>query len=98
MKNYAKVLLQPKKDRSLRLFHPWVFSGAIAKVIGDPKEGEIVEVFSPDGKKISEIKTPHATNLCFGRGQFSKTLFIAGGKSIYSIETKNEGYNIPFKQ
>ena len=60
--------------------------------------GEIVEVFSPDGKKISEIKTPHATNLCFGRGQFSKTLFIAGGKSIYSIETKNEGYNIPFKQ
>ena len=60
--------------------------------------GEKVEVFSSDGKKITEIKTPQATNLCFGRGRFSKTLFIAGGKSIYTIETKKEGYNIPFKK
>ena len=60
--------------------------------------GEKVEVFSSDGKKITEIKTPQATNLCFGRGRFNKTLFIAGGKSIYTIETKKEGYNIPFKK
>jgi len=60
--------------------------------------GEKVEVFSSDVKKITEIKTPQATNLCFGRGRFSKTLFIAGGKSIYTIETKKEGYNIPFKK
>ena len=53
MKNYAKVILQPKKDRSLRLFHPWVFSGAIAKVIGDPKEGEIVEVFSNENEYMA---------------------------------------------
>ncbi len=60
--------------------------------------GEKVEVFSSDGKKITEIKTPQATNLCFGRGRFSKTLFIAGGRSIYTIETKKEGYNIPIKK
>jgi gluconolactonase len=60
--------------------------------------GEKVEVFSSDVKKITEIKIPQATNLCFGRGRFSKTLFIAGGKSIYTIETKKEGYNIPFKK
>ncbi len=60
--------------------------------------GEKVEVFSSDVIKITEIKTPQATNLCFGRGRFSKTLFIAGGKSIYTIETKKEGYNIPFKK
>jgi 23S rRNA (cytosine1962-C5)-methyltransferase len=53
MKNYAKVILQPKKDRSLRLFHPWVFSGAIAKEIGDPKEGEIVEVFSSEKEYLA---------------------------------------------
>lgn len=46
MKKYVKVILQPKKDRSLRLYHPWVFSGAIAKVEGEPAEGEIVEIFS----------------------------------------------------
>lgn len=58
--------------------------------------GDKVGIFSSDGKQILEIKT-RATNLCFGRGKFNKTLFIAGGKSIYSMETKKEGYNIPFK-
>lgn len=58
--------------------------------------GDVVEVFSPQGKKITEIKTPAATNLCFGKGRFSKTLFIVGGKSVYTVETKKEGYNIPF--
>jgi gluconolactonase len=58
--------------------------------------GDVVEVFSPMGKKVTEIKAPAVTNLCFGRGRFSKTLFIAGGKSIYMIGTKKEGYNLPF--
>ena len=53
MKNYAKVLLHPKKDRSLRLYHPWVFSGAISKVTGDPKEGDIVEVFSNENEYLA---------------------------------------------
>jgi gluconolactonase len=58
--------------------------------------GDKVGIFSSEGNKILEIKTPQATNLCFGRGKYSKTLFIAGGKSIYSIETLKEGYNIAF--
>lgn len=58
--------------------------------------GDKMEVFSPDGKKITEVNSP-ARNVCFGRGRFSKTLFIAGGKSIYILETKKEGYNVPFK-
>ena len=53
MKNYVKIILQPKKDRSLRLFHPWVFSGAIAKVDGDPKEGDIVEVYSHENEYMA---------------------------------------------
>ena len=58
--------------------------------------GDKVEVFSPKGEKITEIKTP-ARNVCFGRGKYSKTLFIAGGTGVYMIETKKEGYNIPFR-
>ena len=30
-------------------FHPWVFSGAIAQIVGEPAEGDIVGVFSQDG-------------------------------------------------
>ena len=39
-----KVYLKPGKEDSLKRFHPWIFSGAIARVDGQPDEGEIVEV------------------------------------------------------
>ncbi len=42
----VKIILKRGKDQSLKRFHPWVFSGAIAKVIGNPTEGEVVEVYS----------------------------------------------------
>ena len=38
------VQLKPKKEESLQRFHPWVFSGAIHKIEGNPKEGDLVEV------------------------------------------------------
>lgn len=43
--SYIKVVLKSGKDQSLRRFHPWVFSGAIKKIYGEPAEGSIVEVF-----------------------------------------------------
>lgn len=42
----AKLILKTKKDRSVRRRHPWVFSGAIKKMEGHPKEGDIVEVYA----------------------------------------------------
>ncbi len=41
-----KVILKSGKDQSVRRLHPWVFSGAIKKIAGTPREGEIVEVSS----------------------------------------------------
>ena len=43
---YKKVYLKPGKEESLKRFHPWVFSGAIAKVEGEPEEGEVVDVYT----------------------------------------------------
>lgn len=43
---YKKVYLKPGKEESLKRFHPWVFSGAIARVEGEPEEGEIVDVYT----------------------------------------------------
>lgn len=58
------VFLKPHKEESLKRFHPWVFSGAIAKVVLDanhkasaPEEGEIVCVRS-------------AANECLGVGHW----------------------------
>ena len=43
---YKKVYLKAGKEESLKRFHPWVFSGAIAKVEGEPEEGEVVDVYT----------------------------------------------------
>lgn len=48
------VVVKLKKDRhkSLLRKHPWVFSGAIHSIKGEPKNGETVKVISFDGKFI----------------------------------------------
>lgn len=43
---YKKVYLKPGKEESLKRFHSWVFSGAIARVEGEPEEGEVVDVYT----------------------------------------------------
>lgn len=41
----TKIVLKSGKDQSLRRYHPWVFSGAIKKIYGDPAEGDLVNVY-----------------------------------------------------
>lgn len=45
----ATIVLRKGKDESLRRFHPWVFSGAIHHIEGQPEEGDVVSVVSADG-------------------------------------------------
>ena len=46
----CKVFLKPKKEESLLRFHPWVFSGAIQTIEGEPEEGDLVEVYGTNGR------------------------------------------------
>ncbi len=41
-----RVFLKKGKEESLKRFHPWVFSGAIERIDGEPDEGELVEVMT----------------------------------------------------
>jgi len=45
MSERVKIILKSGKDQSPRRYHPWIFSGAIKKIIGYPLEGDIVDVF-----------------------------------------------------
>lgn len=47
------VTLKRGKEESLLRFHPWIFSGAIADIMGAPDEGDIVDVYTHDGKWIA---------------------------------------------
>jgi len=41
----VKIVLKSGKEQSVRRFHPWIFSGAIKKMHGNPVEGDLVEVY-----------------------------------------------------
>ena len=45
---YKEIVLKPKKEESLQRFHPWLFSGAIARKPELLDEGEVVRVCSSD--------------------------------------------------
>ena len=51
--SYKRVYLKPGKEESLKRFHPWIFSGAIARVEGEPEEGEVVDVYTSQKEFIA---------------------------------------------
>ncbi len=48
------IYLKPGKEESLKRFHPWVFSGAIARMEGKPEEGELVAVRTCQGAFLAK--------------------------------------------
>jgi 23S rRNA (cytosine1962-C5)-methyltransferase len=46
----AKLILKADKEKSLLRRHPWVFSGAVERVEGNPDSGATVQVRSRDGQ------------------------------------------------
>jgi 23S rRNA (cytosine1962-C5)-methyltransferase len=49
----ARITLKKGKDQSVRRYHPWIFSGAIATITGSPAEGDVVEVSASDGTYLA---------------------------------------------
>ena len=50
---YRNLYLKKGKEESLMRFHPWVFSGAVHHIEGQPEEGELVRVLNSEGQFIA---------------------------------------------
>jgi len=48
-----KVILRHGRERAALRRHPWIFSGAIKSVVGNPANGETVQVLSADGTSLA---------------------------------------------
>jgi 23S rRNA (cytosine1962-C5)-methyltransferase len=46
----AKLILKPGREKSLLRRHPWVFSGAVAQVQGQPESGATLAIRAADGR------------------------------------------------
>ena len=56
-----RLILKPGREKSLRRRHPWVFSGAVARIEGKPDLGDTVEVRSADGELLAiAAYSPHS--------------------------------------
>ena len=57
--------------------------------------GPGIGIYSPKGEELDFISTEIPTNVGFGRGAESKTLYITAGKSLYRIRMAKKGYQLP---
>ena len=48
-----KVILKPQKEKPVIQNHPWIFSGAIDRIEGDPQDGDIVDVLNSNGNFLA---------------------------------------------
>ena len=55
------ILLKRGREKSVLRRHPWIFSGAIAKIEGHPKLGETVDVLASEGALLARgAYSPHS--------------------------------------
>jgi 23S rRNA (cytosine1962-C5)-methyltransferase len=57
------VTLKPGREKSLLRRHPWIFSGAVAEVHGEPQAGGTVDVVSAGGDFLARAAFSPASNI-----------------------------------
>jgi 23S rRNA (cytosine1962-C5)-methyltransferase len=72
----ATLLLKPGKEKSLLRRHPWIFSGAVAKVSGSPESGSSVRVLSHDGAFLAWAAYSPVSNIRARVWSFDETEHI----------------------
>lgn len=104
--NYPIITLKRGKEDSLRRFHPWVFSGAVARQADGIEEGDIVEVRSAEGELLGighyQIGSIVVRMLEFGRscaidGEFFARRLTAAfelRKALGLIRPDNNAYRL----
>ncbi len=53
MSSLPRAIIYRKKVDAVQRFHPWIFSGAIAKMQGEVQDGDLIEAYSEDGKFLA---------------------------------------------
>ncbi|MGA9532007.1 MAG: class I SAM-dependent methyltransferase [Anaerolineales bacterium] len=55
------LVLKPDRERPLQRRHPWVFSGAVDRIEGEPEAGDTIDVVSADGGWLARAAySPHS--------------------------------------
>ncbi|NUO84047.1 hypothetical protein HUU05_28565, partial [candidate division KSB1 bacterium] len=59
------LFLKPDRARSVLRFHPWIFSGAVARMEGTAEPGDIIDVLAADNKFLGRgFYNPNSQIVC----------------------------------
>lgn len=103
--NYRKIKLRPKKEESLKRFHPWIFSGAVQQKDDNLTEGEVVNVYTANDEFIAvghyQIGSIEVRVLSFEEEEINPdfwkkrlTSAFELRKSIGLVSTNNNSYRL----
>ena len=57
----ARLVLKAGREKAVRHRHPWIFSGSVERIIGDPSPGETVDIVDSKGVWLARAGySPHS--------------------------------------
>lgn len=62
--NRPQLILANGKEKALLRRHPWVFSGAVKWIVGEPEEGDLVDIMTADGHWMAVGHYQNESILC----------------------------------
>lgn len=53
METKPRLIIAPGKEKALQRRHPWVFSGAVRRIVGNPQDGDLVDIVDSKGQWLA---------------------------------------------
>ena len=62
--NRPKLIIAPGKEKAILRRHPWIFSGAVKRIEGEPQEGDLVDVVDARGQWLATGHYQNESIIC----------------------------------
>ena len=60
----SRLIIAPGKEKAILRRHPWIFSGAVKRIEGDPQEGDLVDVVDAHGQWLATGHYQNESIIC----------------------------------
>lgn len=62
--NRPQLIIAPGKEKAILRRHPWIFSGAVKRMVGEPQEGELVDIVDAHGQWMATGHFQNESIIC----------------------------------
>ena len=87
-----QLIIAAGKEKALMRRHPWIFSGAVKRIVGDPQEGDLVDVVAADGRWMAVGHYQNESIICkilsFDTQEIDNTFFEQRLKSAIAYRRR----------